>query len=132
MTTALLDLVKNGEWGAVNNFLQLHKNGCVDAMDADGMTALTYACFYSRVDITHQLLKRGANPNITVSSFNYTPLMFAVLSGSREVVLQLIAAGADVNVKNTKNRTAMDLAAFIGHSDCIKDVMTQQPSNPNT
>jgi ankyrin repeat protein len=55
-----------------------------------------------------QLLKDGANVN-TKDSRGTTPLMYAAAVGSPEMMRPLIAAGADVNARNSFEATAFDV-----------------------
>eukprot|EP00056_Hartaetosiga_gracilis_P011807 m.181294 g.181294 ORF g.181294 m.181294 type:complete len:139 (-) comp13585_c0_seq7:5611-6027(-) len=126
MSTSLLEFVKKGEWDAAVTFLntlnrdETSTKDMVALKDNDGMDSLMHACFHGRSDVAHLLLQCHANVNSVVPSSKYTPLMFAVMSGSKSLVELLVDAGADVQLRNDKNRTAIDLAAFIGHSDCVK------------
>jgi len=46
------------------------------------------------------LLRHGADPNIWTTEHGATPLLFAVSDGRQDVVLMLLAAGADPNVRS--------------------------------
>jgi uncharacterized protein len=81
--------------------------------DADvnktGWTPLHYAATGGHVPVIEYLLDNSAyidaeSPNGT------TPLMMAAMYGSPEAVKHLIQAGADLQVKNGANMTALDFA----------------------
>jgi ankyrin repeat protein len=59
--------------------------------------------------IVRTLVSHGANPNLKGGG-GMTPLMWAVRNGRTEVVRLLVAAGADVNLRNAEDRTALDEA----------------------
>lgn len=50
---------------------------------------------------------------------NYTALHFAGLSGNSDVCLALLVAGAQPEITNAVNRTAAQMAAFVGHHKCV-------------
>ena len=81
--------------------------------DADvnktGWTPLHYAATGGHVPVIEFLLEHSAyidaeSPNGT------TPLMMAAMYGSPEAVKHLIQAGADLQIKNGANMTALDFA----------------------
>ena len=81
--------------------------------DADvnktGWTPLHYAATGGHVPVIEYLLEHSAyidaeSPNGT------TPLMMAAMYGSPEAVKHLIQAGADLQIKNGANMTALDFA----------------------
>ena len=47
-------------------------------------------------------------------------LIFAVKDGLSQYVNELIKAGADVNMKDAEEDTALNLAAIMGHEACLK------------
>lgn len=55
------------------------------------------------------LLDAGANPNAP-DNWNYTPLHEAVSKGKIEVCLALLQHGANAELRNSENKTALDLA----------------------
>lgn len=65
------------------------------------------------------LLAQGADINSNYHEHQYTALMFACLSGSLDTTRVLLEAGAKVNAENNLGRTAAQLGAFVGQSDCV-------------
>lgn len=53
-----------------------------EARDGEGLTALMRACFEGAEDRCAVLLQAGAQANATMTGHGFTPLMFAVLSGT--------------------------------------------------
>eukprot|EP01147_Barroeca_monosierra_P003882 gene3882-6372_t len=103
-------------WTEVEKLLKLKPN--VDKRDEDGMTTLMYSSFYRNVHCMELLLDNGADPNAVVIPSKTTSLMFAVMSGSSEAVELLLQYGADPNLRNSKDRTARDIAALTGQRVC--------------
>ncbi len=86
--------------------------------DIHNITALAKASGYPRragIQETHQiqivriLLKAGANPNVRTDE-GYTPIMMASGWGNTPIVMELLAAGADISLKNRKGKTALQIA----------------------
>jgi ankyrin repeat protein len=48
-----------------------------------------------------------------------TPLMLAAMGGARQLVVVLMAAGADATLRDPSGRTAADLALQAGHTDWL-------------
>ena len=55
------------------------------------------------------LLTHGANAN-ACDNWNYTPLHEAAIKGKLDVCVVLLQNGADVHIRNSDNKTAIDLA----------------------
>lgn len=51
------------------------------------------ACIQKDVQKVHELLSKGANPNVVDKSSGLTPLMAGSLAGSMEIVKSLLKAG---------------------------------------
>ncbi|KAI8487113.1 hypothetical protein Bbelb_351830 [Branchiostoma belcheri] len=71
-----------------------------------------------------QLLEEGVNPNATSTTSvlwaaQNSPLHLAALNGHHETVSVLLAAGADVNTQDTKEKTPLHLAAKNGHHETV-------------
>lgn len=70
-------------------------------------------------------LEAGVNPNVLNSSrYGETALMWAARGGHADVAGALIAAGADVNMRNARDMTALGYALMFkrtGTADVIRD-----------
>lgn len=70
------------------------------------------------IDKVKSLLSRGADLN--ARDWEGTALHTAAQHGQKPVVQLLIAAGADVNIRNKQGRTALDLAEQRGHTEVVR------------
>ncbi|KAG5894161.1 hypothetical protein JTB14_001857 [Gonioctena quinquepunctata] len=100
----------------------LCENQNVNILDRDSMTPLQYAAYKGHKEVAQILLDQGADANYCEHKHKYTALHFAALSGSIDVCLALLHAGAKSQVTNTVNRTASQLAAFVGHHNCAATI----------
>lgn len=91
----------------------------IDCLDPKGMTPLQLAAFRGNKDLCEFLLANGADVNSNYHENSYSALMFAALSGNTEVTRLMLEAGANVNHINSVNRTASQMAAFVGQHQCV-------------
>lgn len=81
-------------------------------------TALMAAASYGRLDTARYLLRHDASV-ATSDWYRWTPLGLAALNGCNSVVVELLAAGAEVEVKNHHGTTAMMAAASRRHTTTV-------------
>eukprot|EP00008_Paramoeba_atlantica_P014260 CAMPEP_0201488602 /NCGR_PEP_ID=MMETSP0151_2-20130828/19268_1 /ASSEMBLY_ACC=CAM_ASM_000257 /TAXON_ID=200890 /ORGANISM="Paramoeba atlantica, Strain 621/1 / CCAP 1560/9" /LENGTH=168 /DNA_ID=CAMNT_0047873927 /DNA_START=87 /DNA_END=593 /DNA_ORIENTATION=- len=81
-----------------------------DLEDKEGATPLHIACRFGQLDAIRVLLKNNAWIDAQTWDGD-TPLHSASGSGHPEAVQILLEAGVDTKLKNTKNKTAKDVAA---------------------
>ena len=93
----------------------------VDALDAEGWTALTCAAFAGHTAVVTVLLGLGASLTTTKTAPPISsPLMVAAQNGKVEVVQALVAAGAAVCWQRPSHEdTAVDDAALAGHAAVV-------------
>ena len=126
--------IESGDDALLRAALDDHPN--VNIIDENLMTPLQHAAYKGNKDMVQILLDyvsscntlskpinlcsfQGADPNLCKHQHNYTALHFAGLSGNFEVCLALLVAGARPDVTNAVNRTASQMAAFVGHHKCV-------------
>ena len=91
----------------------------VDTADADGWTALGYACDNGHANAIGMLLEAGASVDFTTAD-GWTPLMIASRDGHSERVLQTILdGGANVNMRTSEGWTALMFAAREVSDGCL-------------
>jgi hypothetical protein len=95
----------------------------VDAVDAQGCTALLRACGGGHRVLVEQLLARGADPQ-HVAHTGATPLSAAVSMRHGELVERLLAAGARLEQRLPGEVTVLMLAAALGLPELCAKLMT--------
>lgn len=87
------------------------QNAELDVVDQYGNNALWAACYSENSDCIDALIDAGIDINHQNSASGATALIFAASSGREAVVEQLLAAGADPDLKTHDDFTALDLAS---------------------
>ncbi|KAF3702663.1 Ankyrin repeat domain-containing protein 63 [Channa argus] len=102
--------------------LLLQKGASVNYQDANGRTALSYACEKGYLDAVKILVRNNADPEIEDSCGN-TSLMYAAAAGHSSVVDFLVRAfkrlGLQINRQNKVGNSAVEVAKFLGHTECF-------------
>ncbi len=91
--------------------------------------ALLYALFGKNDDIAQLLLAHGADANAHLDN-GTTALMLAAQGGSSEMVANLLARHAQVDVRNDEQKTAFDWAMAAGNTD-IAEVLARASAKKN-
>lgn len=104
----------------------------IDATDACGRTALTWAVEYGWTDAVTTLLKYGSNPHqLRHSIHGKSPLLHLVIAGPASqrsdagflgVIRALLEAGVDVNAVDHEGWSPLHVAASWNHYDVIKEL----------
>ncbi|KXJ78877.1 hypothetical protein RP20_CCG003232 [Aedes albopictus] len=94
----------------------------VDFVDDNGMTPLQHAAYKGNKDAVQMLLDQGADVNSGKHEYNYTALHFGALSGSVDVCMKLLLAGAKSDAVNTIGRTAAQMAAFVANHQVVATI----------
>ena len=95
----------------------------VDALDAQGCTALLRAAGGGHRAVVDLLLARGADPKIAARS-GATPLSAAVSMRQGDIVEQLLTAGAPLEQRLPGDVTVLMLAAALGLPDLVARLLT--------
>jgi ankyrin repeat protein len=107
----------------------------IDAIGAQGHTALMAAAYYGHRSTIEVLIAAGADPNLLSDGYDglglgMTALMLAAgsffASDRHLVVRQLVAAGADVNQQGAGGKTAIMYAALAGsgYRNCVETLIS--------
>jgi ankyrin repeat protein len=105
---AVLDLIGSG--------------ASVNAMQADGATALHWAAYHGNVELTKALLAAGANPD-AANRNGSTPLWLAAERGDAAIVESLLEGGADPNELLPLGRRPLMLAARSGVVEAVQALL---------
>lgn len=114
---ALLEAARADDHSACE--LLLKQGADVNAREADGATALSWAATRTNLAMAKLLLDAGANPNLT-NELGLGPLALAITNGSAEMVKLLLAGKADPNVARENGETPLMTAARMGRLDMMK------------
>ena len=101
----------------------------VNAVQADGMTALHWAVYHDDTVTAALLVRRGARVN-TVNRYGVPPLSLACTNRNAEIVKLLLEAGADANASLRGGETVLMTAARAGSADAVKALLAHG-ANPN-
>src|SRR5262245_38221631 len=99
----LIDAVRKGHGPGVRSLLQQRVN--VNAIEADGTTALHWAARLDDVETAKVLIRAGANSKAS-NRYGVTPLSLASINGSSTMIELLLTAGADPNTSMGDGETA--------------------------
>jgi len=119
-----VDLSKAASKGQLDEVKQLIKAGAdIDTRcnNDHAMTPLMLAAYYNRTEVVRELLKHGANTEVSTPFLRCTPLMLASKNGHLEVVKELLVAGADYRRTDRGGKTALELAKKQSVADAILD-----------
>jgi len=95
----------------------------VNAVQADGVSALHWAVYHEQVSATQRLLAAGANPNAK-NLYGVPPLALACTSGNAELVKLLLAAGADAKASLRGGETMLMIACRTGKLAPVQALVT--------
>jgi hypothetical protein len=94
------------------------KRPMIDFETDIGHTALTFACFHSRMEAIEDLLERDAKIDNKVRG-GKTALIYAAMNGKADVIKLLLERGADRDIKDDVGKTANDWAFERNFSECL-------------
>ncbi len=106
--TELHDAIRNGTIEDVNNILMRKVPRINIEKKQHGLTALSHAIFYGKVEIAIKLLGIGAAVYAT-NKYGYTPLHLAAWKCHPDIVMALLKEGANVDARTNKDKTPLSL-----------------------
>lgn len=101
----------------------------VDAMEADGSTALLWAAHQSHPEMVEALLEAGADPDIA-NDFGVTPLLQASRHGDARIMSALVGGGATVGLASPRGETPLMAASRSGNVEAVR-LLLQRGADPN-
>ncbi len=130
----MIEAIRNHDEARVEQLLSL---GADINGNFDGHTPVVYAVKLHYHSMVARLLAAGADPDIPTHYFrNYAPpeqqgqgpfiefsggaLLYAVFDKDIDLILLLLAAGADPNLDYRHGRSPLHLAAAMGHSEMVQ------------
>jgi ankyrin repeat protein len=118
----LIDAAKHADWDGLRALLQQQVDA--NAADADGSTALHWACYHDNLASAELLILAGAKVN-AATDLGVTPLWNVSLNGNASLVGRLLEAGANPNAALLAGETALMAAARAGHADVVELLLAQ-------
>ncbi|KMT05262.1 hypothetical protein BVRB_7g174010 [Beta vulgaris subsp. vulgaris] len=90
----------------------------------DRNSLLHVAASNGQIDVVSWLLERSVNLDV-LNRHKQTPLMLAAMHGKISCVEMLLHAGANILMFDSlRGRTCLHYAAYYGHSDCLKAILS--------
>jgi len=106
--------------GFVDIVRVLLNNGAdVNAVDKGGYTSVMLAAGDDRAEVIDILVDHGAKLDAQDNTGGWTALIWASKEGHIDSVNQLVAAGADQNLKDRQGKTALAWAEIEGHRKIV-------------
>jgi len=119
----IADAAMNGDTATVRSLLQ--QKADVNAVQADGATAIQWAVYRDDLQMADVLIAAGANIKLA-NREGATPLYLASLHGSAAMIEKLLKAGGDPNQLGPEGETPLMLAARTGNLDAIRLLLDHQ------
>ena len=124
-----VEAVKKSDGDKVQELLQAHPTGLVDARDGDGNTALIIAVARRDEEWTGFLLNKGADPNLGGKGGD-TPLIAASRIGFDQAAEWLLGMGAKVDGANRMGETPLIVAVQQRQTLIVRRLL-QAGANPD-
>ena len=125
--TALMVACQNGHIDVAR--LMLEGGADPDMRDSEGWTALMFATHHGRCDVVKLLHSKHASIHLTESKTGSSALMIAIKNGNLEMVDCLLSMGADRNMADNRNYTALMMACCLHYNDIAK-LLIQRGADP--
>jgi uncharacterized protein len=113
----IADAAMNGDTATVRALVE--QKADVNAVQADGATAIQWAVYRDDLQMADVLIAAGANIKLP-NREGATPLYLASLHGSAAMIEKLLKDGADVNERGAHGETPLMLVARTGNLDAIR------------
>ena len=113
----MVEAVKNGDKATVRSLIKEHAD--VNAPQADGTTALTWAAQRDDLETAELLIRAGAKGN-AANDYGITALSVACSNRSAAMVGKLLKAGADAKAALPSGETVLMTCARTGAVDAVK------------
>ena len=94
----------------------------IDAVEADGTTALHWAAHFGDAELVRALLAAGADAT-AANRYGMTPLQLAAVEGNVAVIEALLAAGANASGALPEGETVLMTAARTGSPEALRALL---------
>eukprot|EP00057_Strongylocentrotus_purpuratus_P003131 XP_003725987.1 PREDICTED: transient receptor potential cation channel subfamily A member 1 isoform X1 [Strongylocentrotus purpuratus] len=121
----LIDAVRNDDLDDLKNVLDQNSYFSLNKLDKKNLALLHHAAIYNRELIAREILRRGANVDVTELHVRATPLHAAARMNSVDVAQVLLARCADVNKRTTNGMTPLHISARRGHIAVTRILLRQ-------
>jgi ankyrin repeat protein len=116
--TPLMEAIHLGRFEQIAMLIEGGAN--VNEASRVGLTPLQLAASHGYEHCVRDLLEKGARPDSQNNKVGCSALMFAAAFGELGAVQTLLAGGATVDLKTPDGETALMLAAWGGHQQVVK------------
>ena len=123
---SLLEAVQKGDKETVRSLVQQVD---VNAVQADGATALAWAAHRDDLETAELLIGAGAGVN-AANDYGATPLSLACTNRNADMVEMLLQAGANANSVQLKGETVLMTCSRTGSVEAVKSLLAHG-ANPN-
>ncbi|XP_057971421.1 putative E3 ubiquitin-protein ligase XBAT31 [Malania oleifera] len=128
--SALFCAVRDGDLEVIRAMVESDPSVLELNSSYERASALHVAAASGRIEVLSLLLDRSVNPDV-LNRHKQTPLMLAAMHGRISCVQKLIQAGANILMFDSLHgRTCLHYAAYYGHSDCLKAILSAAISAP--
>jgi len=120
-TPAIIFACKNGHFDVVKSLVEAGAD--INVNNAHALTPLSAAIHSENADMVSYLISKGVNLNVTFSKL--TPVYYATILGSFDVVKVLVDAGADFTKKSNTHFSPLHGAVKTKHKDIVAFLLSK-------
>jgi uncharacterized protein len=127
VNSPVADAAMKGDTAALRVLIQ--KKADVNAVQADGATAIQWAAYRNDVEMADLLIAAGANVKLA-NREGATPLWLAAENGGSRMIGKLLEAGADPNGRTPNGETPLMMAARNGNVSAL-EILLDHKADPS-
>ena len=111
-------MASQGRYGEIANLL-ITAGANVDSGGVEIPPLVHVTALGERLEVIQQLIEAGADINIKGGRNDWTALMWAANNNDAEAIRLLTGLGADISLRDSQGRTALDIATSLGNDAAI-------------
>ncbi|KAL9247667.1 hypothetical protein vseg_021075 [Gypsophila vaccaria] len=120
----LVEAVKKGDLDGIKLVYEDNSSFLDQSLMYDRQSLLHIAAAYGHIHVVSWLLDQSMSVD-RLNRYKQTPLMVAAMYGKISCVEKLLHAGANILMfDSTRARTCLHYAAYNGHADCLKAILS--------